>query len=151
MNWATHAISTNMSGSQVPLASDLKSSGSNSVVLGFATGECGSEDEQLGGVSTQNTRTSQLTLNSVSVCKNQLISVSSKHASLMINNTSWRVVMMCARKATTQKLFTDMVATAIFFALLCSSLLFWLQTCKAQQRALCGLHKQCTRGALRRS
>jgi hypothetical protein len=43
MNWNTNAITTNVSGSATPLASDLLGAGGKAVTLAFATGECGSE------------------------------------------------------------------------------------------------------------
>ncbi len=43
MNWNTNVITTLVSGSATPLASDLPASGGNTITLAFATGECGSE------------------------------------------------------------------------------------------------------------
>ncbi len=44
MNWNTNVIETNVSGSPVPLASDLTAAGDKTITLAFATGECGSEN-----------------------------------------------------------------------------------------------------------
>jgi chitinase len=43
MNWNTNVITTLVSGSATPLASDLPASGGKAITLAFATGECGSE------------------------------------------------------------------------------------------------------------
>jgi hypothetical protein len=44
MNWNTNVISTSVSGSMTPLASDLAGAGGKTITLAFATGECGSEN-----------------------------------------------------------------------------------------------------------
>ena len=44
MNWNTDAITTTVSGSAQPLASDLARAGGKTITLAFATGECGSEN-----------------------------------------------------------------------------------------------------------
>jgi hypothetical protein len=44
MNWNTNVISTNVSGTPTPLASDLTAHGGKTITLAFATGECGSEN-----------------------------------------------------------------------------------------------------------
>jgi hypothetical protein len=44
MNWNTDAITTTVSGSATPLASDLLAAGGKTITLAFATGECGSEN-----------------------------------------------------------------------------------------------------------
>jgi chitinase len=44
MNWNTNVISTMVSGSATDLGSDLTASGSKTITLAFATGECGSEN-----------------------------------------------------------------------------------------------------------
>ena len=44
MNWNTNVISTTVSGSAQPLATDLAQSGGKPITLAFATGECGSEN-----------------------------------------------------------------------------------------------------------
>ncbi len=44
MNWNTNTISTNVSGSATPLATDLSAHGAKSITLAFATGECGAEN-----------------------------------------------------------------------------------------------------------
>ena len=44
MNWNTNVITTMVSGSATPLASDLPASGGKTITLAFATGECGSEN-----------------------------------------------------------------------------------------------------------
>jgi len=54
LNWNTNVISTMVGGSRVALVDDMKSAGINSVVLAFATGECGSES--WGGVSAAGMR-----------------------------------------------------------------------------------------------
>jgi len=43
MDWNTNVISTQVSGSATPLATDLPAHGAATVTLAFATGECGSE------------------------------------------------------------------------------------------------------------
>ncbi len=43
MNWNTNVVSTNVSGSQAPFATELTKNGASTVTLAFATGECGSE------------------------------------------------------------------------------------------------------------
>jgi hypothetical protein len=43
MNWNTNVISTQVSGTSHPFASDLVQHGGSTVTLAFATGECGSE------------------------------------------------------------------------------------------------------------
>jgi hypothetical protein len=48
MNWNTNVISTNVTGSLTPLAQELPGTGSKTITLAFATGECGSES--FGGV-----------------------------------------------------------------------------------------------------
>jgi chitinase len=49
MNWNTNVISTSVSGSATPLASDITAAGGKAITLAFATGECGSEN--WGGVA----------------------------------------------------------------------------------------------------
>jgi len=49
LDWNTNVISTMVPGMRVPLVNDMKSAGVDSVVLAFATGECGSES--WGGVA----------------------------------------------------------------------------------------------------
>jgi hypothetical protein len=44
MNWNTNVISTSVSGSATPLASDMGAAGGKTITLAFATGECGSEN-----------------------------------------------------------------------------------------------------------
>ncbi len=44
MNWNTNVISTNVSGTATPLATDLTNAGAHTITLAFATGECGSEN-----------------------------------------------------------------------------------------------------------
>jgi hypothetical protein len=44
MDWNTNVISTSVSGSPTPLATDLTSAGAKTITLAFATGECGSEN-----------------------------------------------------------------------------------------------------------
>ena len=44
MNWNTDVISTSVSGSATPLASDITAAGGKTITLAFATGECGSEN-----------------------------------------------------------------------------------------------------------
>ncbi|MCB9572785.1 MAG: glycosyl hydrolase [Kofleriaceae bacterium] len=44
MNWNTNVISTKVSGTATPLASDLAAHGGKVITLAFATGECGSEN-----------------------------------------------------------------------------------------------------------
>lgn len=43
LNWNTNVISTNLSGSAAPFATDVAQSGGRMVTLAFATGECGAE------------------------------------------------------------------------------------------------------------
>ncbi len=49
MNWNTNVISTSVSGTATPLATDIGSTSSKTITLAFATGECGSEN--WGGVA----------------------------------------------------------------------------------------------------
>jgi hypothetical protein len=49
MNWNTNVVTTSVSGSPVPVATDLAQAGGKTITLAFATGECGSEN--WGGVS----------------------------------------------------------------------------------------------------
>jgi hypothetical protein len=44
MNWNTNVISTSVSGTATPLASDMVPNGGKTITLAFATGECGSEN-----------------------------------------------------------------------------------------------------------
>jgi hypothetical protein len=44
MNWNTNVISTALSGSTAPFASDFTANGGKTITLAFATGECGSEN-----------------------------------------------------------------------------------------------------------
>jgi hypothetical protein len=44
MNWNTNVISTALSGSTTPFASDFTANGGKTITLAFATGECGSEN-----------------------------------------------------------------------------------------------------------
>ena len=44
MNWNTNVISTSVSGSPTPIATDLAANGGKTITLAFATGECGSEN-----------------------------------------------------------------------------------------------------------
>jgi hypothetical protein len=44
MNWNTNVISTSVSGSATPLATDLTGAGGKTITLAFAIGECGSEN-----------------------------------------------------------------------------------------------------------
>ena len=44
MNWNTNVITTNVSGTATPLATDLTTNGGKAITLAFATGECGSEN-----------------------------------------------------------------------------------------------------------
>jgi hypothetical protein len=44
MNWNTNVISTSVSGTATPLATDLAANGAKTITLAFATGECGSEN-----------------------------------------------------------------------------------------------------------
>jgi hypothetical protein len=44
MNWNTNVISTSVTGSPTPIATDLKANGGSTITLAFATGECGNEN-----------------------------------------------------------------------------------------------------------
>jgi chitinase len=44
MNWNTNVISTSVSGSPTPIATDLAANGGKTITLAFATGECGTEN-----------------------------------------------------------------------------------------------------------
>jgi hypothetical protein len=44
LNWNTNIVSTSVSGTATPLATDLAGAGGKTITLAFATGECGSEN-----------------------------------------------------------------------------------------------------------
>jgi hypothetical protein len=60
MNWNTNVISTSVSGTATPLATDMSGAGGKTVTLAFATGECGSEN--WGGVPGASLATANVSL-----------------------------------------------------------------------------------------
>jgi chitinase len=60
MNWNTNVVSTKVSGTAAPLASDAIQHGARTVTLAFATGECGSEN--WAGIAGNTLATANVTL-----------------------------------------------------------------------------------------
>jgi chitinase len=60
MNWNTNVVSSSVSGTATPLATDMASGGAKTITLAFATGECGSEN--WGGVQGDALATANVSL-----------------------------------------------------------------------------------------